>query len=62
MSTGFSDPGDDFIEFLHDQWQNHTTTPDDEGEFNKFLFEFYRMSKMFGDNDDNDDPLGIHGI
>ena len=59
MSTGLGDPNDDFIEFLHGEWQHHTTTPDDESEFNKFLYEFYRMSKMFGSDDD---PLGIHGV
>jgi hypothetical protein len=62
--TGFSDPDDDFITFLRDEWENHTTTPDDNSEFNKFLFEFYKVSLMFGENSKDespDDPFGIMG-
>ena len=62
MSTGFGDPEDDFIQFLHDEWQHHTDTPNEDSEFNKFLFEFYKKSKMFGPDAPKDDPFGIHGI
>ena len=65
MSTTFSDPDDEFILYLHDEWAMRTDDPDSEDEFGKFLKAFVDIAGAWEKGDDEespDDPLGIMGV
>jgi hypothetical protein len=64
MGTTFSDPDDDFIQFLHDEWAIRTDDPESEDGFGKFLKAFVDIAGEWetGDDDSPDDPLGIMGV
>ena len=65
MSTTLSDPDDEFIQYLHDEWAMRTDDPDSEDEFGKFLKAFVDIAGAWEKGDDEespDDPLGIMGV
>lgn len=65
MSTTFSDPDDDFVQYLYDEWALRTEDPDSEDGFGKFLKAFVDIAGVWetGDEEDSpDDPLGIMGV
>ena len=65
MSTKFTDPDDEFIQYLHDEWAMRTDHPDSEDEFGKFLKAFVDIAGAWEKGDDEespDDPLGIMGV
>jgi len=64
MEPPFSDPDDDFIKYLHDEWAIRTDDPESEEGFGKFLKAFVDITGIWetGDEDSPDDPLGIMGV
>lgn len=65
MSTTFSDPDDEFIQYLYDEWAIRTDDPESEDEFGKFLKAFIDIAGIWetGDGDEPPtDPFGIMGV
>jgi len=65
MGTTLSDPDDEFIQYLHDEWVMRTDDPDSEDEFGKFLKAFVDIAGAWEKGDDDEppnDPLGIMGV
>lgn len=53
--TTFSDPDDDFISFLYDEWKERNTDSDDS-EFQKFLSAFIQIVGIWNEDSPDASP------